>query len=144
MSNTDPPSIEQQLGREMRSQLAAVTGGLAPDDYVQAWWDWYLNLAKSPDKQAAIAQSAVSAAMDNFSFAMRAFTGQPLSPAPNDKRFAGESWSHWPFNVIAHNYLNFAQVLTQATTDVPGLAGRSADLVNFSARQGLDAGSPVQ
>jgi polyhydroxyalkanoate synthase subunit PhaC len=143
MNSSEPPSVEQQLGREMRAQLAAVTGGLAPDDYIQAWWDWYLNLAKSPDKQAAIAQSAVNLAMDNFSFALRAFSGQPLSPAPEDKRFADESWSRWPFNVMAHGYLNFAQLLTQATTEVPGLAGRSADLVNFSTRQGLDAGSPV-
>jgi len=32
-------SAEEQLSREMRAQLAAITGGLAPDDYAQAWWE---------------------------------------------------------------------------------------------------------
>ena len=39
VSNMTP----EELAREMRAQLAAVTGGLAPDDYAQAWWDWFLN-----------------------------------------------------------------------------------------------------
>jgi polyhydroxyalkanoate synthase subunit PhaC len=150
MNNSDTPNqnieqqkIDEQIEREMRSQLAAVTGGLAPDDYVQAWWDWYLNLAKSPDKQVDIAQTAAKAMVDNVTFAMQAFTGQPLSPAPDDKRFSAEAWNQWPFNVIAHSYLNFADVMTKATSAVPGLAGRSADLVNFSTRAGIEAGSPA-
>src|ERR1700722_17528115 len=143
MKNSETPDVQEQLGREMRAQLAAVTGGLAPDDYVQAWWDWYLNLAKSPDKQAEIAKTAATAMLDNFSFAMRAFTGQPLAPASNDKRFSDESWSQWPFNVIAHSYLNFADVMTKAASAVPGLEGRNADLVKFSTRAGIDVGSPV-
>jgi polyhydroxyalkanoate synthase len=143
MQNSDTPNIEEQLGREMRSRLAAVTGGLAPDDYVQAWWDWYLNLAKSPEKQADIAQTAAKAMVDNFTFAMRALSGQPLAPAPNDKRFSAKPWSQWPFNVIAHSYLNVADVMTKAVSAVPGLAGRNADLVNFSTRAGIDAGSPA-
>jgi polyhydroxyalkanoate synthase len=81
--------------------------------------------------------------VDNFAFAMRAFSGQPLAPAPNDKRFSAESWSQWPFNVIAHSYLNAAEVMTKAASAVPGLAGRNADLVNFSTRMGIDAASPV-
>ena len=143
MQNSETPNVEEQLGREMRAQLAAVTGGLAPDDYAQAWWDWYLNLAKSPEKQADIAHSAASAMVDNFTFAMRALSGQPLAPAPNDKRFSAASWSQWPFNVIAHSYLNTADVMTKAVSGVPGLGGRNADLVNFSTRAGIDAGSPA-
>src|SRR5580658_5135443 len=38
-----PPSLSD-TERKLRAQLAAVSGGLAPDDYVSAWWDWYLNL----------------------------------------------------------------------------------------------------
>ena len=74
------PNIQENMAREMRAQLAAVTGGLAPDDYAQAWWDWYLNLANTPTKQTEIAQKAVEALMDNFNFALRASTGQPSSP----------------------------------------------------------------
>src|SRR5450755_3524131 len=103
-------SAEEQVSREMRAQLAAVTGGIAPDDYAQAWWDWYLNLAQAPQKQTDIAQSAFNALNDNFAFALRAATGQPLAPAADDKRFGTEAWNQWPFNVIARGYLNWAQV----------------------------------
>jgi polyhydroxyalkanoate synthase len=143
-SSTDQhSSTEEQLSREMRAQLAAITGGLAPDDYAQAWWDWYLNVAQAPQKQTDIAHTAFKAMMDNFSFAMQASTGQALAPASSDARFASDAWKQWPFNMMARGYLNWAKVMQQATTDVPGLAPRSADLIGFSTRQMLDATSPA-
>jgi polyhydroxyalkanoate synthase len=143
-SSTDQhSSAEEQLSREMRAQLAAITGGLAPDDYAQAWWDWYLNVAQAPQKQTDIAHTAFKAMMDNFSFAMQASTGQALAPASEDARFTSDAWKQWPFNMMARGYLNWAKVMQQATTDVPGLAPRSADLIGFSTRQMLDATSPA-
>ena len=134
---------QEQISRELRAQLAAVTGGLAPDDYAQAWWDWYLNLTQSPSKQTEIAQSAFQALADNFSFAAKAAVGQPVAPAADDKRFAGEAWSQWPFNVMARGYLNWEQLVQQATSEVPGLTGRNADLVKFQSQQVLEAASPT-
>jgi polyhydroxyalkanoate synthase len=143
-SSTDQhASAEEQLSREMRAQLAAITGGLAPDDYAQAWWDWYLNVAQAPQKQTDIAHTAFKAMMDNFSFAMQASTGQAPAPASTDARFSSDAWKQWPFNMMARGYLNWAKVMQQATTDVPGLAPRSADLIGFSTRQMLDATSPA-
>jgi polyhydroxyalkanoate synthase len=143
-SSTDQhSSAEEQLSREMRAQLAAITGGLAPDDYAQAWWDWYLNVARAPQKQTDIAHTAFKAMLDNFSFAMQASTGKALAPASTDVRFSNDAWKQWPFNMMARGYLNWAKVMQQATTDVPGLAPRSADLVGFSTRQMLDATSPA-
>ena len=44
--NHSPQSeAERELQREFRVRLAALTGGLAPEDYGQAWWDWFLGLA---------------------------------------------------------------------------------------------------
>jgi polyhydroxyalkanoate synthase len=137
------PNVQEDMAREMRAQLAAVTGGLAPDDYAQAWWDWYLNLAKTPRKQTQIAQKAVEALMDNFAFAVRASTGKPVPPATDDKRFASEAWNQWPYNVMARGYMNWAELVKQATSNVPGLTGRSADLVSFSSQQALEAASPA-
>src|SRR5271168_122274 len=128
-------TAEEELAREMRAQLAAITGGLAPDDYAQAWWDWYLNLAQAPKKQSDIAQTAFKAMTDNFTFAMQAAAGKPLAPAPDDPRFASDAWKQWPFNIMAHGYLNCTKVVQQASGDVPGLAPRSADLVKFTVRQ---------
>ena len=134
---------QEAVAREMRAQLAAVTGGLAPDDYAQAWWDWYLNVAQTPRKQSEIVQTAFDAIVDNFNFALRASTGVPVAPASDDKRFASEAWNQWPFNVMARGYMNWAQVVKQATSDVPGLAPRSAGLVEFSSQQVLEAASPA-
>jgi polyhydroxyalkanoate synthase len=133
---------QEELAREMRAQLAAVTGGIAPDDYVQAWWDWYLNVAQTPAKQTEIAQSAFAALMDNFNFAVKASTGAPLPPATDDRRFASEAWTQWPFNIWARGYANWAQVVKQATA-VPGMSKRSADLVGFSSQQIVEAASPA-
>jgi polyhydroxyalkanoate synthase subunit PhaC len=136
-------AAKEQLAREMRAQLAAITGGLAPDDYAQAWWDWYLNIARAPQKQSEVAQTAFKALLDNFSFAMQAATGKPVAPASDDPRFAADGWKQWPFNMMARGYLNWAKVVQQATTDVPGIAPRSADLLKFTTRQMFDATSPA-
>ena len=141
--SVDASNAQEQVAREMRAQLAAVTGGLAPEDYAQAWWDWYLNIAQTPGKQTEIAKSALDVLMDNFNFAVRAASGQPVAPANDDKQFSSEAWSHWPFNVMARGYLNWSQFMNQATADVPGLSQRSADLVKFSSRQLLEAASPA-
>jgi len=136
-------NVQEDLAREMRAQLAAVTGGIAPDDYAQAWWDWYLNLAQTPDKQTAIAKTAFEALLDNFTFAMQASTGQPVAPAVDDKRFESEAWNQWPFNIMARGYMNWEHLVKQATSNIPGLSGRSADLVAFSSKQALEAASPA-
>jgi polyhydroxyalkanoate synthase subunit PhaC len=134
---------ESDLAREMRAQLAAVTGGLAPDDYAQAWWDWYLNIAQTPAKQSEIAKTAFDALLDNFNFGMRAATGQPVAPGGDDKRFASQAWNQWPFNVMARGYMNWENLVKQATSDVPGLSPHNADLVAFASRQALEAASPA-
>ena len=143
MTESIPNNSQEQIAREMRAQLAAVTGGLAPDDYAQAWWDWYLNLAQSPGKQTELAQSAFQAVADNFSFLLKAAEGKPTAPANDDKRFAAEAWTQWPFNVLARSYLNWEHLVTQATAEVPGIPQRSADLVKFTSRQLLEAASPA-
>ena len=140
ISNSGQGEIE--LEREMRAQMAAVTGGLAPDDYAQAWWDWYLNLAQAPDKQAAIAQAIFKTFADNFSFALQAASGKPVTAA-QDSRFASEAWSQWPYNVMARGYLNWEQLVKTATSDVPGAPKRSADLVRFASQQVVEAASPA-
>ncbi|MHB8720830.1 MAG: PHA/PHB synthase family protein [Steroidobacteraceae bacterium] len=134
---------ESDLAREMRAQLAAVTGGLAPDDYAQAWWDWYLNIAQTPAKQSEIAKTAFDALLDNFNFGMQAATGQPVAPGGDDKRFASQAWNQWPFNVMARGYMNWENLVKQATSDVPGLSPHNAGLVAFASRQALEAASPA-
>src|ERR1700730_16256856 len=97
---TAPPDAAE-LASALRAQLATVTGGLAPDVYVNAWWDWYLNLAKEPPTQLKIMQDAMAKTVDSWTFALRAASGQSLSPAEGDTRYGGEAWAQWAFNVYS-------------------------------------------
>src|SRR5271166_4936133 len=113
-----------ELERALKAQLADVTGGLAPDVYVNAWWDWFLNLAKEPPKQLEILQDAMVKAADNVTFALRAAAGEPLEPGPAaaDDHFSGNAWTQWPFNVYAHTYRNYVDWWKGALSSVAGVA----------------------
>jgi len=139
----DMTSQQLQLRRELRAQLAVVTGGIAPDDFIAAWWDWYLNILKRPQKPSALAVAALQGALDTWQFALQAAAGAPLAPSPpDDPRFAGEPWSAWPFNIYTRGYKNWASWWQQALTRVPGMADKNAKLMSFMGGQLLDAASP--
>src|SRR6202030_1242876 len=140
--STEPTDVAE-LASVLRAQLATVTGGLAPDVYVNAWWDWYLNLAKEPPTQIQIMQDAMGKAVDNWTFALRAATGQPLPPAEGDARYGGEAWAQWPFNVYARSYRNYVDWWQKAWSNVPGVAPENERTLDFVARNALEAISPA-
>jgi polyhydroxyalkanoate synthase len=140
---SNAPDSAEALGRTLREQLATVTGGLAPDVYVNAWWDWYLNVAQKPARQVEIMEDALAKAMDNWNFALKASAGAPLAPAEADPRFKGEAWSQWPFNVLAHGYRNYADWWQSAWSSVPGVAAESERQLDFVARNALETLSPA-
>ena len=143
MSKSPDSKNQAEVARALRAQLAMATGGLAPEDYLNAWWDWYLNLAKQPDKQSQILQDALSKAADNWSFAVRASSGAPLSPATGDARFGSETWNQWPFNIYAHNYLNVVDWWQKAWSTVPGVASNNARTLDFMGRNIHESFSPA-
>jgi polyhydroxyalkanoate synthase len=138
---------EVELARALRAQMATVTGGLAPDVYVNAWWDWLLNLSKEPPKQVQIMEDALTKAADNAAFAMQAaaaaVASAPLPPAPSDPQFGAEAWSKWPFNVYAHTYRNYVDFWQGALSTVPGVEPANERTLGFVARNGLEALSPA-
>ena len=138
-----PDSKDQaDMARALRAQLAVATGGLAPDEYLNAWWDWYLNVAQRPPTQSQIMQDAMSKAMNNWSFALRASSGEPISPANKDPRFADDVWAQWPFNIYAHSYGNFVDWWQQAWSEVPGVAPKNEQTLELIARNMLETFSP--
>jgi polyhydroxyalkanoate synthase len=136
------PADQRQLRRELCAQLATVTGGIAPDDYVVAWWDWYLNITKDSQKPSTLAAAALQGALDTWQFALQAGTGTPLAPSSDDARFAGAPWSQWPFIVYTRAFKNWASWWQQAVTDVPGVAEKNTKLMGFMGDQLLEAASP--
>jgi polyhydroxyalkanoate synthase len=142
-SPSHDPADPEALARSLREQMAAVTGGLAPDVYVNAWWDWYLNLANDPPKQWQILQDAMAKAADNWSFALRSTTGEPLEPVRGDPRFSGDAWAQWPYNLYAHAFNNYADWWRNAWSNVPGVGPESARTLDFMARNAVETVSPA-
>jgi len=137
------PKDQGELARALRAQLAAVTGGLAPDVYANAWWDWYLNLAQQPPRQLQLVQDAVARGMDNWGFTLRAATGQALPPADGDHHYNAEAWAHWPFNVYLHSYRNVVDWWQNALSDVAGVTPATERTLDFVGRNALEAVSPA-
>ncbi|MBV8741759.1 MAG: hypothetical protein JOZ12_08220, partial [Sinobacteraceae bacterium] len=133
---------KKEIHRELLAQLATATGGLAPDDYVSAWWNWYLNLSREPDKQLNLLKSAFEKSLDTWQFAWQAAAGAPFaaagipasafsgtpgtaapdaksaagpgSAAPGGSGFADPAWNVWPFNLYARSYANWASWMQEA------------------------------
>ena len=129
--------------RQVRAQLAALSGGLAPDDYAQAWWDWYLNLATQPARQTQLARSAYEKTLDSWQFFARAAAGEPLAPGHENLGFATAAWNVWPFNAYARAYGNWASWWQQALQPTEGKDVAALARANFAGRMLLEAASPA-
>jgi polyhydroxyalkanoate synthase subunit PhaC len=141
VSPPEPP--KEQVERQLRAQLAALTGGLAPDDYLNAWWEWYLGVATHPRRQAQLAHSAYEKVLDNWQFVARAVSGEPLPPGREDLGFGDAAWNVWPFNVYAHTYANWASWWQQALQTASRAPDANSARLNFAGRLLLEAASPA-
>lgn len=145
-NNKTTPST-QDFDREFRAQVAQMTAGLAPTAFSTAWADWAMHLALSPAKQVELQRHALQRAQDTWAFALRALAGAPVSSADDfegvaDRRFGGEAWSQFPFNVYARAYQNSVALMRETVTDVSGVTEYHAQLLEFAVRMLLDASSP--
>jgi polyhydroxyalkanoate synthase len=136
--------MKAEITRHLRAQIAALTGGLAPDDYLKAWWEWYLKLATQPPRQAQLAQSAYEKFLDSWQFAAAAAAGQPLPPGHGELGFDNPAWNVWPFNAYARAYANWTSWWHQALQP-PETAAADPRLsrANFAGRLLLEAASPA-
>jgi len=136
-------SAKDEIARNLRAQLAALTGGMAPDDYLNAWWEWYLKLATQPPRQAQLAHSAYEKLLDSWQFFTRAAAGSPLPPGHENLGFSDAAWNVWPFNVYAHAYANWASWWQQALSPPAAATDPNIARVNFAGRMLLEAASPA-
>jgi len=144
---TKPAPTTKDFDREFRAQVAQMTAGLAPTAFTTAWADWAMHLALSPAKRRELQSHTMVRANDTWLFALRALAGTPVSHAEDftgtpDRRFDGEAWSRFPFNVYARAYQNNVALLNEAVSDVSGVTDYHAQLLEFAVRLLLDATSP--
>jgi len=71
--------------------------------------------------------------------------GSPLAvePSPQDHRFRDPEWQRWPFNLYYQTYLLAQRWMQSATRGVDGVTQHNEQVVNFAARQLLDAFAPT-
>lgn len=138
-----PTGFDQPL----HESIARLTGGLSPLALSQAYADWAQHLWLSPDKQTELVQKAAQKWQRLFAYGARAAIDSAcpacIEPLPQDKRFADQTWQHWPFNGLYQSFLLAQQWWHNATIGVPGVSRHHEDIVSFAARQVLDVVSPA-
>ncbi len=133
--------------RSLHAAVARFTAGLSPAALTLAYLDWSTHLAYSPGKQAQLVHKAMRKAARFVNYYGRCAmepgkTECCIEPLPQDKRFNGEAWHHWPYNFVYQSFLLHQQWWHNATTGVRGVSKRHENMVEFASRQVLDMVSP--
>jgi polyhydroxyalkanoate synthase len=133
--------------RLSHAALAQLTLGISPFALALAVADWAIHLAASPGKQAALRLKALRKLVrwglqTTRQLGTNDLVTPSIEPLPGDRRFTDPAWQQWPFSMWYQGFLFAQQWWHVATTDVPGVTKRNANLVNFMVRQWLDTWAP--
>jgi polyhydroxyalkanoate synthase len=136
-----------ELDRYVTALMGRFTHGVSPYSIALAYTDWLLHLSGSPGKWMHLLEKAIEKDQRWLSYASSAWMGKPcepcIAPLPQDRRFGGEAWQQWPYNVIYQGFLLNQQWWHNATTGIDGVSRHHEQVVEFITRQLLDVVSPV-
>jgi polyhydroxyalkanoate synthase subunit PhaC len=140
-------ALSEVIDRSLHAAAARFTAALSPQALAQPFMDWATHLAAAPGKRMQLVEKAarksVRLAHHAGLCALSGYNLEPcIEPLPQDRRFDGEAWRHWPFNVVYQSFLLQQQWWHNATTGVRGVAKQNERAVEFAARQMLDMFSP--
>ncbi len=134
------------MDRATRATLGRFTAGISPSALASAYFDWATHLAFSPGKQLQLIQKAAEKSARFANYAMRSgFRGGEdccIEPLPQDRRFRGEAWRKWPYNLMSQGFLLTQQWWHNATTGVRGVTRQHERVLEFASRQLLDVVAP--
>jgi polyhydroxyalkanoate synthase len=142
------PPAGNDIDRRIRADLGRATGSLSVGSALLAAGDWAINLAVSPGKQIELGLLALKYAEQLARYDLECWlagygeTRRHIQPPASDRRFEGNEWLHWPFNVLHQSFLLTEQWWAAATRGVLGVERHHEELVSFAARQWLDLASP--
>jgi len=142
-----PTALGEVVDRAARAALARFTFGFSPTALAECYLDYATHLAWSPGKQLQLLEKAVQQfarlALHARECAIRASETEPfIHPLPQDRRFVGEPWQQWPYNLIYQSFLLQQQWWHSATTGVRGVTKQHEKAIEFAARQILDVFAP--
>lgn len=148
-SPIDEPSLEiaDVVDRSVHYAMSRFTLGLSPAAVLEAYFDWIIHLVGSPGKQSQIAHKGLRKLLRLMHYTA-AVTSHPdcpeccIEPLPQDKRFRGDAWKAWPYNVISQAFLLQQQWWHNASVGVRGVTPEHERQVEFATRQFLDMLSP--
>lgn len=148
----DGPRASHQIGesldRAFHYWISRFTLGISPIGLSEAYLDWLIHLWGAPGKQVQLYDEAISNTNKLLHYiaqcACRDQSRTPpcIVPLPNDRRFAGEAWQTFPFNVIHQAFLLNQHWWHTATTGVRGVSEHHARVTEFMFRQLLDMVAP--
>jgi polyhydroxyalkanoate synthase subunit PhaC len=134
------------IDRAFKANMGRLTFGLSPAALAEQTFDWLIHLAVSPGKQLQLIEKGFRKAARLGLYAGESAAKRDTPPfiegLPQDRRFKGEAWQRWPYNLIYQSFLLTEQWWQDATTDVNGLSQRHQERLSFTARQLLDVVSP--
>lgn len=128
-----------RLDRTLHAAAAKFTAGLSPLGLSQVYWAWALHLAAAPGKRMQLAHSALTRSADVW---RQALTFNPQAGTTEDRRFDGDDWQAWPYNLIYHAFLAQQDWWQEATSGLRGVSRRHEAIAQFTARQLLDMAAP--
>ncbi|MDO9074700.1 MAG: poly-beta-hydroxybutyrate polymerase N-terminal domain-containing protein [Rubrivivax sp.] len=145
-SSTNPgtrPDAYHALDGLVHARLAEASLGLSPIALALAHADWAWHLAVSPGRQLQLAQKAQALALQVWSRAVNpAANDEAANAAESDLHFADEGWRHWPFRVWKDGF-KATEAWWREAVQVEGLSAHHRHMVDFFARQAVDALSPA-
>ena len=135
------------IDRSLHAATARFTAGLSPAALAEAYTDWATHLASSPGKRMQLLEKATKKAVRLARHTSQCLLGGRgdtccIEPLPQDRRFVGEAWQSWPYNLIYQSFLLQQQWWHNATTGVRGVTRQHENVVTFAVRQLLDVVSP--
>ena len=131
----------------LQANMARATLGMSPASLALAYFDWVMHLSASPEKWTRLAEKSAREWGRLPNNGPRPDTGEMETPGaellPQDKRFRGDAWRQWPFNLYSQAFLLQQQWWRTATTDIAGVSAHDEQVVSFFAQQLLDMTSPM-
>ena len=134
------------VDRSVHAALARFTLGLSPAALAESYFDWATHLAASPGKQMQLMQKAARKVARLTRHVGECACGRAtepcIEPLPQDRRFVGEAWQQWLYNLIYQSFLLQQQWWHNATTSVRGVTKQHENAIEFATRQILDVFAP--